>query len=293
MSAASDAKSNYMQFAHAVRNSIMQTYVQAKAGKGTLKLASTTDDQVFIPIVPCRIVDSRNAQGPIAAGTARLYFFFSASPGWSWSNGSPPQGGTPGLANSACPGTTLNGAGGTLGNAPPSAAVATVTVVDATAAGNFVVWGGNVPAPTTSVLNFTAGQVLANTTVIPYGGRGSVEDFAIAYNGPTGSANVVVDVIGYFVENHGTPLDCLELFSGFVPVGAGAQVTVNAPACTAGYTLTGGECTTDNGNVSLAAAWNPAGTLQGGNWQCTSKNFDLGAAHTVYGYSICCRIPGQ
>jgi hypothetical protein len=54
-----------------------------------------------------------------------------------------------------------------------------------------------------SVLNWNnPGDIVANTTVVPTGGRtgsgpgGSIQDFAVAYNGPSGQAQVVVDVVG-------------------------------------------------------------------------------------------------
>ena len=53
--------------------------------------------------------------------------------------------------------------------------------------------GGANPIPLASALNWTApGDLLANTTVIPGGGRsgsgpgGAVKDFAVKYNGPSG-----------------------------------------------------------------------------------------------------------
>jgi hypothetical protein len=74
----------------------------------------------------------------------------------------------------------------------PSAAVITVSVVSPAAAGNWVLWGGANPMPTASSLNWSAGQTLANTTVVGAGGRtgsgpgGAIQDFAVAYNGPSG-----------------------------------------------------------------------------------------------------------
>lgn len=73
------AKSDYAQFERGVRNALMQAYVQGTSGKGHIKLGSTTTDQVFIPITPCRVVDSRNLLGPILAGFPRNYQFYASS----------------------------------------------------------------------------------------------------------------------------------------------------------------------------------------------------------------------
>ena len=113
--------------------------------KTHVKLGSTVKDQVFYPIVPCRIVDTRNSGGPITAGTARNFTFFNQdSAGFSWST----QGGASGSSVSACPQTVITNLGGTLGFSPVlSAAMATVTVVNATAAGNWLIWVVRVTRP--------------------------------------------------------------------------------------------------------------------------------------------------
>src|SRR5207244_5470386 len=81
---AGNAKANYANFAQAIRNAEFKSYMLAKAGKGHMKLASTTIDQTFVPIVPCRIVDTRNAGGPIVAGTTRNYLFYSTGAADDW-----------------------------------------------------------------------------------------------------------------------------------------------------------------------------------------------------------------
>src|SRR5262245_56337155 len=146
-----NANASYMQFAQALRNAQMQLYLNAQQStKVHAKLGSTTTDQVFIPITPCRVVDTRNVGGPINFGTTRNFYFWSELTGYSWAS----QGGTPFPsstgAGTTCP-LTVNPNGGA-----PSAAMATVTVVNATAAGNFIIWGGANPIPTASALNWTA-----------------------------------------------------------------------------------------------------------------------------------------
>jgi hypothetical protein len=183
--------------------------------------------------------------------------------------------------------------GGTLGTIPPAAAAATVTVVNATAAGNFVVWGGGAPVPTTSVLNWSAGQILANTTVIPAGGRsGGNLDFAVFYNGPTGQADVVVDIVGYYVENSATALECSsQLGAGIGTVNSGTAITVNYPACPAGHARTGGGCSTSTppgANVYLQNdSLNDASCVFFNNSGASI------AGSTFRAEAVCCRLPGQ
>jgi hypothetical protein len=290
-----DALASYRRFGQAFVNAYANLVLNPRAeDKARNKLGSTTNDQVFIPIAPCRVVDTRNAGGPISNNTARNFFFYSQSSSFSWST----QGGAGGTALSACPGTLVTSQGGTLGNVAPSAAVATVTVVNATAAGNWLVWGGagDPAGVTSSTLNWSAGQVLANTTVIPSGGRtgtglgGTVRDFAIKYDGPSGQADVIVDVVGYFVQNRATALQCVYLTaSGSGTVTNGNYVIVDTPFCTTGYTKTGTGCYHQSSGIPLTV------TSPDFFNRCTWVNTTGGSVSaTLYrAQTVCCRVPGQ
>src|SRR5262245_15500446 len=114
---------------------MMQVYATGGLSKTSAKLGSATTDQVFLPIPPCRIVDTRNVGGSIQHGAARNFLFWVMYPTYNWSN----QGGVPGNASVSCP-NTVNPNGGTL-----SAAVISISVVTPTARGNWIVWGGANP----------------------------------------------------------------------------------------------------------------------------------------------------
>ncbi len=159
-----DAKASYATFVQTFRNAIMQAHISGQAAKGQAKLGSLISDQVFIPIVPCRVVDTRNVGGAIPAGTARNFFFYSNSGSFSWATqGGAPYPATTG-AGTTCPGT-VSPNGGT-----PTAAMVSVSVVSPTAAGNWIVWGGASPPPGVAALLWSAGQNLTATTVVPWGG---------------------------------------------------------------------------------------------------------------------------
>ena len=85
ISESGNANTSYAQFAQAVRSAEMQSYMLAISGKGHMKLGSVTTDQVFIPITPCRIIDTRNVGGPISAGTTRNFNFYSTGAADDWS----------------------------------------------------------------------------------------------------------------------------------------------------------------------------------------------------------------
>jgi hypothetical protein len=255
----------------------------------TKVLGSATIDQVFTPITPCRIVDTRNVGGPISAGVTRNYFFYSVSSTYNFGTN---QGGAAGAVGTVCPAVYFNPAAGT-GSQPnvPSAAMITVTVVSPSAAGNWVVWGGASPIPTISALNWSGpGQILANTTVVPYGGRigggpgGGILDFAVYYNGPSGSAQFIADVVGYYTPPFGTALSCVETAQSTTSCAAlTGNCDVAPPACPAGYNNTAINCDTDN-----YFTYNSGFNINRCYWHNTAPGSTTG-----YASRHCCRVDGR
>ena len=293
---ASDPTAAYSRFTEAMRGAIMQSYAQGAYNKGPQKLASTTSDLVFFPIAPCRIVDTRMRNGAIKAGTTRMYYFYAdATPSWDWSM---LYGGFAGSAVSVCPGTVMAGAGvsGLLGPVPPSAALATVTVVNTSAAGNLTIWQGNGSPPNTSSLNWSAGQVVGNTAVLPGSGRNgccNAADFAITLNAPSGQTDVVVDILGYFMENHKVVLDCLTL-DDYEPVLSNADNTSYSPTCNTGYRATGGSCSWVEPDGSGGPNYGPMFMTELGMdyFGCGASNHTA-STQNLWARVRCCRVPGQ
>ena len=189
----------------------------------------------------------------------------------------------------------MTNAGGTLGVLPPAAAVLTITVVNATAPGNFVVWGGGPPSsiPNTSMLNWSsAGLVLANTGNVPAGGRGSVQDFEVRYNGIAGQADVIVDVVGYVAGNAASSLQCnTQIGSGAGTHADATAFMLNFPACPTGYSPTSYACS-NTGSLPANAYLQEIAPLGG---HCTWYNNSGGSiSGTSYqAETNCCRVPGQ
>jgi hypothetical protein len=117
-------------------------------------------------VTPCRILDTRNASGPlggpsIGAGGLRSF-----------------------VATGAC-------------NVPAGAVAisANVTVVNPAAAGDLVVYpNGLASPPTASTISFRAGQTRANNTLIYLASDGSF----LVKNNAAGTLDLVLDVNGYF-----------------------------------------------------------------------------------------------
>ncbi len=162
---------------------------------------------------PCRVADTRlniraDWPGPVAGFTGRQIWGFSSVAGYNYNDF---QGGT-GIAGIG------NCAGTVYGTPYPVSVVATIAVVNTSATGYLRAWNGGTTLTVGGILGWNAGDVLSNTTVIPmdrtiaeYPGSGPYKrDFAV-YNNSGNPVDVIVDVVGYFIVNQATPLDCINV----------------------------------------------------------------------------------
>ena len=118
-------------------------------------------------VAPCRVLDTRNANG-------------------TW--------GGPALGASGQRSFPVTGRCGIPSTA--KAVVANVTVYLPTGMGTLAIFPGNAFDLGTSAISFSAGKVLANNSILPLAtdGTGTV----IIRNNSTGTANVILDVTGYY-----------------------------------------------------------------------------------------------
>ena len=129
----------------------------------------------FVPLTPCRVVDTRNANGTF---------------------GGPPMGGHSArsfpLSQSGNPCSI------------PASAVAyslNVTVVPQSVLGYLTIWPSGEGQPVVSTLNSVDGRVKANAAIVPAGTpSGSVSVYV------TDTTNVILDIDGYFVVSGGSTL---------------------------------------------------------------------------------------
>jgi hypothetical protein len=101
-----------------------------------------------------------------------------------------------------------------IGGVPATGAAAVVlnlTATDATAPSFFSAYPSGTTRPLVSNLNFTAGQTVANRAIVPIGSNGKVTVF-----NASGSADLVVDVAGWFTDGSGTAFTGGH-FTGLVP----------------------------------------------------------------------------
>lgn len=152
----------------------------------------------FAPVGPSRLVDTRTGTG---APRGQI-------PG---RNSIPVQiaGATPGLPSGGITAVALN-----------------VTVTNPREDGHLIVYPSGQAVPTASNLNFTAGQTIANSVVVPVGADGRIRVF----NGAWAGADVIVDVVGYYGANE---------TGAFMPVDPERMLDTRDPATWLGGPLKG------------------------------------------------------
>jgi hypothetical protein len=231
-------------------------------------LGDLADDLVFTPVPLCRIVDTRNAGGAIAANTTRNFDV----DGSTFTS----QGGV----NTSC--------GIPFGVA--QAVVMTIHVIQPAAGGNLRAWRYLSPQPVGTVMNYATGQFLANTAVVPvFPGGGP--DFSLS---SSATAHAVVDVSGYFAAPVATALSCSTTSSASTAVNVNVWTAVDA-SCPAGRTATGGGWFSTEGSGGYPGVWTlslPGAAYGFNGWRIWVDNQTNGARHAQT-WTLCCRIPGR
>lgn len=139
-------------------------------GTTTAPVIPTTPGRYFHGVTPTRILDSRPA--------------FQVGPhNTPWA-----------------PGTTRDVVVTGVGGIPTGTVAVTlnITVTGTTADSFATVWPAGTPRPTASSLNWVTGQTVANAVTVKVGTNGQIS----IYN-PTGVADVVIDVVGYYDASYG------------------------------------------------------------------------------------------
>jgi probable HAF family extracellular repeat protein len=126
-----------------------------------------TPGQAFFTLTPCRLLDTRDADGPfggpaLAAGGTRSFVL---------------------AGNCAIP-------------ADARAVSVNLTVTAATTNGNLRAYPAGAPEPLTSAINYAPGQTRANNAVLSLGAGG---DLTVRCSQATGTVHLVIDVNGYYL----------------------------------------------------------------------------------------------
>ena len=167
------------------------------SANGVAKAVDATDPRAFIGLQPCRILDTRGNGAPIAGGI---------------------------FANSEARNYTVAGICGLPTSVDAVSVNFTVTGSPAAPPGAFLLaWPQGRPAPPVSILNFQAGQTVANAAIVPLlGGRMTVN--------VSHGTHVIMDVNGYFSQIPANENDSFRLLVNS-PLSPAMIISNGAPDC--------------------------------------------------------------
>jgi hypothetical protein len=223
-------------------------------------LGSLSNDLVYTPLQPCRIIDTRSmAAGPINASATRSFVAINAS-NFTSQGGSATNCGTLGLSATA---VAIN-----------------LTAVTPAAAGYSTVYPYGTGQPLAASVNFTAGAVVNNGLIAQIPNPLGSFDFTIF---SSAQSHYVADIVGYFSPNVATALQCQDTADTTISVAAAATANAVAPACAAGYTQTATNCESSTWQM-------PFVFVNGGT--CSAQNNSAGTA-SLRASRTCCRVPGK
>lgn len=222
-------------------------------------------DLVYVPIVPCRIFDTRLAGGLIATNTTRG-FDVTAVSDYSFQGG----------AANNCGGA---GAAGSF-----AAAVINFTVVAPPGPGYITAYPFGTTLPQAATVNYAAGEVRGNNAIVALDQSASANELNVYAASGT---HVVGDITGYFITPQATPLDCTETASSDVVINAGLSGTGSSPGCPVGYAITGGSCS------SSTFAGRVVSTITQTNTHFCAWTNEGGGPMNGIARAKCCRTPGR
>ncbi len=165
----------------------------------TAGAARGADNLVFVPLQPCRVIDTRGAGGgPLVAGTPRTFIFRGPTTNYQNPTPLPDQGGSttgcgiPDLTSDVTPFQNI-----------VKAVAINIVAVGPAGAGDLRAWPANQTAPNASVINYAAvtGLNIANGVIVPMCDEVSATPCAggdITFRADVHGTYLVVDVVGYF-----------------------------------------------------------------------------------------------
>jgi hypothetical protein len=237
----------------------------------TKTLGEIANDLVFVPVAPCRILDTRLAGGVIAANTTRS-FDVTAVTDYAFQGG----------AANNCDGA---GAAGSFAIAAINFTVVTPVVGPAGGGGpgtGFITaypFLGTQPLVATMV--YKDGINLSNLTLIKLDQGASANELSVYTSHQT---HLAADIVGYLINPQATPLECQDTANTTVTgIVAGGTANAVAPACPTGFTQTATNCESSSWLVPFV--FFHAGT-------CSARNNDT-TQQTIRASRTCCRVPGR
>lgn len=241
---------------------------QAAAQDDTQAIGDANRDLVYVPVTPCRVIDTRLAGGTIPSGGTRSFDIAAATDYTA-------QGGS---ATDCSVGNV-----GAIGSA-----VINFTVVTPTMAGFVTAYEFGGTQPLAATVNYVAGDIRGNLAVVPLDSDSTGNDLSVFTFAET---HLVGDIVGYFIAPQATGLQCTSTFAT-QNIAANAPFNFPIPACPVSYAVTGAGCRTPGLNE---ANWAINGLYRNGatvDTYCSGLNTTAGVI-TVEGTAQCCRVPGR
>lgn len=239
--------------------------VLATSGKA---LGDAAADLVYVPVTPCRIIDTRVAGGVIPANSVRDFDVTTA------------------VTYAAQGGDATDCGIGSAGDF--AAAVINFTVVTPNVAGYMTAFPYQGTRPLASTLNYVAGDIRGNLAIVKLDQGNAAPELSVYTFAQT---HLVADVTGYFINPQATNLNCVNTSVSSFTIAANSTDIVNNPACPAGYSATTPYCwTATPGVYSQGSGYNAnsSSNLTFCAWQNTTA-----ANQTTFGGNVCCRVPGR
>ncbi len=224
-------------------------------------LGDAGSDLLFVPISPCRIIDTRKTgplTGPLAPGVVRDFY-------------------VTGNANFPQQGGEVGGCGVPDGAATPLAPAVVVNFVAVGPAGpgHLEAWEYGQPVPNASVINYSnvPGLNIANGVVVPIDGT-SLHPFDLHVRANVSGTHLVADVTGYFTRFPDETIEAGEKSITVVSDGGAVDMS-NSDAEVGGVCPVGKKCCYQVNSCTLTSSSPGKAIIRG--WAKVSVNHTAGS----------------
>lgn len=236
---------------------------------GPADLGSGTDQLVFVPIPPCRMVDTRQngaRTGILAAGASRSFDLT-----------------TTGLAKGQGSAVSCTD----LPSFSYYAWAVNITVTGYSGSGWLVAWPFNGTEPTSSVANYGAAVYAIASGQTLTGCYGCGDDITVkAYGAAT---HVIIDVVGYYRDAGVASATMTRVAGNAVTITAGNVANTYGGNCPAGTSIVGGEY--DETTLLYWGLVTESFTSTGLYWYFHIRNMNAVSSITIQPYSRCIDTP--
>lgn len=241
----------------------------APSGAGSKRIAARSlgdpaQDLVYVPVTPCRILDTRVAGGSIPANSFRDFDLTDVVR-------FAPQGGDTSNCNVGDKGSF-------------AAAAINFTVVTPSAGGYITAFPFLASQPTAATINYGAGDIRNGLAIVRLDQSAATYEFSVYSFAQT---HLVADVVGYFREPEATALDCVTLTTPITGVPSGIA-NFSSPSCSIGYKAMSGSCRSE---TLTAIVYIHGGYTSDTQHTCQYSN--PSGVRQITANVRCCRIPGR